>query len=62
MGAGHLERLRHVRSLLTRNGAATEATRLYCFSGTGFTDELHHLAKDDPTIQLIDLTRLYHGE
>ncbi|WP_210577933.1 hypothetical protein [Streptomyces sp. GESEQ-4] len=32
------------------------------FSGAGFTDELHHLAKNDPTIQLIDLTRLYHGE
>lgn len=62
MGAGHLERLRHIRSLLTRSGTATEATRLYCFSGTGFTDELNHLAKNDPTIQLIDLPRLYHGE
>lgn len=62
MGAGHLERLRHIRSLLTRSGTATEATRLYCFSGTGFTDELNQLAKNDPTIQLIDLPRLYHGE
>lgn len=62
MGASHLERLRHIRSLLIKNGTATEATRLYCFSGTGFTDELHHLAKSDPTIQLIDLPRLYHGE
>lgn len=62
MGAGHLERLRHVRSLLIRSGTATEATRLHCFSGTGFTDELNHLAQNDPTIQLIDLARLYHGE
>ncbi|XUL88988.1 AAA family ATPase [Streptomyces galilaeus] len=62
MGAGHLERLRHIRSLLIRSGTATEATRLYCFSGTGFTDELNHLAKNDPTIQLINLPRLYHGE
>ncbi len=62
MGAGHLERLRHIRSLLIRSGTATEATRLHCFSGTGFTDELNHLAQNDPTIQLIDLARLYHGE
>ncbi|MFF7392537.1 ATP-binding protein [Streptomyces scabiei] len=62
MGAGHLERLRHIRSLLIKNGTATEATRLYCFSGTGFTDELNHLVKSDPMIQLIDLPRLYHGE
>ncbi|WP_206306067.1 ATP-binding protein [Streptomyces sp. RFCAC02] len=61
LGAGHLERLRHIRSLLIRNGTATEATRLYCFSGTGFTDELRHLAENDPSIQLIDLPRLYHG-
>ncbi|MGW0820776.1 hypothetical protein [Streptomyces sp. NPDC002845] len=62
MGVGHLERLRHIRGLLTARGSATEATRLHCFSGTGFTDEVHHLAKNDPTIQLIDLARLYHGE
>ncbi len=62
MGVGHLERLRHIRTLLTTRGTAIEATRLHCFSGTGFTDELHHLAKDDPTVQLIDLPRLYQGE
>ena len=41
MGMGHLERLRHIRSLLTvqgRRGAAT--ARLLCFSGAGFTAEL----------------------
>ena len=38
MGMGHLERLRHIRRLLTaqgRHGAAT--ARLLCFSGAGFT-------------------------
>ncbi|MFJ8142450.1 ATP-binding protein [Streptomyces sp. NPDC096013] len=62
MGAGHLERLRYIRSLLAESGTATEATRLYCFSGTGFTDELSRLAQNDPTIQLIGLPRLYYGE
>ncbi|WP_405826335.1 ATP-binding protein [Streptomyces sp. NBC_01390] len=62
MGSGHLERLKHIRTLLTSRGTATEATRLHCYSGAGFTEELHHLAKSDPAIQLIDLPRLYHGE
>ncbi|MFD9444726.1 ATP-binding protein [Streptomyces sp. NPDC060006] len=62
MGIGHLERLRHIRSLLVTTGAATETTQLYCFSGAGFTEELHHLATNDHAIQLIDLHRLYHGE
>ncbi|MFG2942616.1 ATP-binding protein [Streptomyces sp. NPDC048282] len=62
MGVGHLERLRHIRTRLITRATATEATRLHCFSGTGFTDELHHLAQNDPTIQLIDLPPLYRGE
>ncbi|MER6138291.1 hypothetical protein [Streptomyces sp. NPDC001815] len=62
MGIGHLERLRHIRSLLVTTGAATETTQLYCFSGAGFTEDLHHLAKNDHAIQLIDLHRLYYGE
>jgi hypothetical protein len=33
-----------------------------CFSGAGFTDELQHTAKQDQTVQLIDLQRLYHGK
>jgi len=62
MGRGHLERLRHIRALLTAHGTATESTRLHCFSGPGFTEELHGLARADPTIQLIDANRLYGGE
>ncbi|WP_223837696.1 AAA family ATPase [Streptomyces venezuelae] len=61
MGAGHLERLRHIRGLLAKGGTATDSTRLQCFSGAGFTDDLHRLADKDPTVQLIGIDRLYHG-
>ena len=63
MGMGHLERLRRIRALLhERNRVRTHDTRLLCFSGAGFTDELRHLAKHDVTLQLVDLQRLYHGD
>lgn len=62
MGLAHLERLRRIRALLTARGTATEDTRLHCFSGSGFTDELRRLAEGDPAIQLVDLPRLYGGE
>ncbi|WP_308307356.1 hypothetical protein [Streptomyces sp. ISL-10] len=62
MGKVHLERLQHIRALLTARGAATDVTRLHCYSGTGFTDELRHLAENDPAVQLIDPVRLYHGD
>jgi hypothetical protein len=63
MGPSHLQRLQHIRELLAARGTATtEQTRLMCFSGAGFTDELRQTAARDQTIQLIDLQRLYHGE
>ncbi|WP_461037277.1 AAA family ATPase [Streptomyces mayteni] len=62
MGIGHLERLAHIRALLATRGAATEATRLQLYSGAGFTAELRQRTATDPTIQLIDPHRLYHGE
>src|SRR5690606_10393362 len=41
MGAGHLARLRRIRALITAQGRYdTSGTRLLCFSGAGFTDEL----------------------
>ncbi|MFE9648784.1 hypothetical protein ACFYO0_32640 [Streptomyces sp. NPDC006365] len=40
MGAGHLDRLRHVESLLAGRGVDTSAVRLICYSGAGFTDDL----------------------
>ncbi|MGI5286911.1 AAA family ATPase [Nonomuraea polychroma] len=61
MGPGHVERLEHIRSLLTAQGKATPATRLVCFSGSGFTDDLRHRAIRDPSLQLIDPSRLYNG-
>ncbi|MFK4102946.1 hypothetical protein ACI2L1_23235 [Streptomyces sp. NPDC019531] len=48
MGTGHLERLQHIRALLTARGTATDVTRPHCYSATGFTHELRHLAENDP--------------
>jgi AAA+ ATPase superfamily predicted ATPase len=63
MGLGHLQRLDHIRTLLrARGGVPAERTRLLCFSGTGFTADLRDLAHRDPTIQLVDLDRLYVGD
>jgi AAA+ ATPase superfamily predicted ATPase len=63
MGVGHLQRLEHIRALLAaRRVASTEATKLLCFSGAGFTDELRRLATREPTVHLVNLERLYHGE
>lgn len=40
MGAAHIERLRHIRDLITRIGRYdTTSTRLICFSRAGFNDK-----------------------
>ncbi len=63
MGMGHLERLRHIRAFLhERSSVRTHDTRLLCFSGAGFTDELRRLAEHDAALQLVDLPRLYTGD
>jgi uncharacterized protein len=63
MGLGHLERLRHIRDLLTERGTVgAEHARLMCFSGAGFTDELRRLAEQDCGLQLVSVERLYRGE
>lgn len=62
MGLGHLERLRHIRDLLSKRGpAGAKGARLLCFSGAGFTDELSRIAQQDHTLQLVGLDRLYQG-
>ncbi|WP_323186878.1 hypothetical protein [Streptomyces sp. NBC_00365] len=62
MGLAHLERLRRIRHLPASRDSGTgasEQTRLLCFSGAGFTDDLRGIADRDPTVQLVDLHRLY---
>jgi hypothetical protein len=59
MGVGHFQRLARARDLLARKGYDTADTRLTCYSGTGFNDELRETSARDPRTQLIDLDRLY---
>lgn len=59
MGKGHLDRLRHIRSLIAASGRYdTSRTRLTCFSGAGFTAELHAMA-DSGDVQLVGLDQIY---
>jgi hypothetical protein len=62
MGVQHLDRLRHIRGLLTaqhRNGAAT--ARLLCFSGAGFTADLTREASQAGDVRLLSPSDLYAG-
>lgn len=62
MGLPHLDRLRHIRGLLTaqhRPGAAT--ARLLCFSGAGFTPELTREASRAGDVRLLTPADLYQG-
>ena len=62
MGMDHLERLRHIRGLLTaqgRRGAA--ASRLLCFSDAGFSPELTDEASRSGDIRLLTPADLYTG-
>jgi hypothetical protein len=60
MNLAHLERLRHIRGLLTaqgRHGAVT--ARLLCFSGAGFTAELRDEAAQSGEVRLLTPADLY---
>ena len=62
MSIAHLERLRHIRGLLTaqgRHGAAT--ARLLCFSGAGFTAEIRDEAARSGEVRLLTPADLYTG-
>jgi hypothetical protein len=61
MGTGHLDRLCHLRALLTARGEDTTAVRLACYSGAGFTPDLR-AAERRGEVVLVDLRRLYEGE
>ncbi|WP_254190106.1 AAA family ATPase [Nocardia noduli] len=59
MGQAHLDRLRHIRDVITRNGRYdTSRTRLLCFSGSGFHDNARKAAESDEVV-LIGLPMLY---
>ena len=59
MGIAQLDRLRRIRALLADKGRYdTSATKLMCFSGAGFTDELRAAAEGDEVL-LVDVADLY---
>lgn len=55
LGLRHLRRL----ELLGARGFDTRDTRLACYGGAGFDDELLAAAAEDPTVLPINLDRLY---
>jgi len=59
MTLAHVERLRRAAQLLQARGYDTTATRLTCYSGTGFDRQLTAAAADEPRIQLVELADLY---
>jgi AAA+ ATPase superfamily predicted ATPase len=61
MGIAHLDRLRHIKSLLAARGLDVSQVRLACYSGAGFTDGLRAAGAAGEVI-LVDLVRLYTGE
>jgi uncharacterized protein len=62
MDMAHLERLRHIRGLLTAQGRRGAArARLLCFSGAGFTAELTDEAARSTDVRLLSLADLYSG-
>lgn len=62
MDLAHLERLRHIRGLLTAQGRpGAAAARLLCFSGAGFTAELVNEAARSGDVQLVTPADLCTG-
>lgn len=60
MGVAHIDRLRHIRDLITRaNRYDTSGTRLICFSGADFNNKAQASSEANPDVQLIDLAALY---
>jgi hypothetical protein len=59
MGLGHLKRLGRIRELLAGNAKLdTSGTRLVCFSGAGFTDDLKQRGQRGE-VELVGLEDLY---
>ena len=59
-GIAHIERLQHIRDLITRAGRYdTTHTQLLCSSGAGFNDKACTAAATSPGIRLLDLATSY---
>jgi uncharacterized protein len=62
MGMPHLDRLRHIRDLLTAQGRhGAGGARLVCYSGNGFTPDLLQTADQDDTVVLVTIDDLYRS-
>ncbi|MEU2429375.1 hypothetical protein ABZ611_07600 [Streptomyces sp. NPDC007861] len=61
MDVQHLERLRHVLTLLADSGEDVARVRPACYSGAGFSPDLH-AAEARGEVLLVGPERLYHGE
>src|SRR5215469_5442744 len=59
MTPGHVRRLRRARDLLAVKGYDTSITKLTCYSGAGFDDDVRAEAHRDKLIQLVSLDTLY---
>ncbi|MPY63543.1 AAA family ATPase, partial [Streptomyces spongiae] len=60
MDVRHLDRIRHILGLLAARGIDTSHARPACYSGVGFTPDLHAAATRNEVV-LVDLQRLYGG-
>lgn len=59
MTPAHIRRLGRARDLLAVKGYDTSSTKLTCYSGAGFDQDLRSQARGDSQIQLIGLDTLY---
>lgn len=58
-GTGDLQRLDHIRDVLTGTGHNARASVLALFSATGFTPDLEKAASRRADVELVDLNRMY---
>jgi uncharacterized protein len=54
-------RHRRARDLLSVKGYHAADAVLACYSGTGFSAELHAVGASNPSVLLVDLERLYQS-